>query len=254
MASETFGVKVNPEIKEKVSSMIAVSGLSSKEWFESVVTLYELQTYKHHESAKKYLSDLEILQEHTSRINEVFSSLIKKVIDDNNYTSTEIAKVTLEKQRIIEELEQQVQFLNKELTEINRELSETHKSWKQLDELCSAQKETIFHLQSELERQNALISKFNQEEFDKVTNELRGLKQTLEIATLRHEKEIQELIAQHQQEVIEKYLSNSKSTGERQKGRPPKKAVQEESLPIEVPSIQESSSNTAYNKDPDNER
>ncbi|AIQ43413.1 hypothetical protein R50912_27875 [Paenibacillus sp. FSL R5-0912] len=60
--------------------MIAVSGLSSKEWFESVITLYELQTYKQHDSAKKYLSDLEILQEHTSRINEIFSSLIKKVI------------------------------------------------------------------------------------------------------------------------------------------------------------------------------
>ncbi|MEK4038902.1 hypothetical protein MHH49_15330 [Paenibacillus sp. FSL F4-0122] len=240
MASETFGVKVNPEIKEKVSSMISASGLSSKEWFESVVALYELQMYKHHASAKKYLSDLEALQEHSSRINEIFSSLIKKIIDDNNYNTSEIEKVALEKQLLIEDLEQQVQTRSRELTEVTRDLSEIQKSRMQMDELNNAQKETISHLQSELERQNDQISKFNQMEFEQLTSQLREAKQTLELTTLRHEKEVQEMLTQHKQEIIDKFIDNSKTSGERKKGRPPKKTTQEESLPLEMLPIHQS--------------
>lgn len=249
MASETFGVKVNPEIKEKVSSMISASGLSSKEWFESVVALYELQMYKHHASAKKYLSDLEALQEHTSRINEIFSSLIKKIIDDDNYNTTEIEKIAFEKQVLIENLEQQVQTRSSELTEVKRDLSEIQKSWKQLDELNCAQKETISHLQSDLKRQNGLSSRFNQVEFEQLTSELREVKQTLEITTLRYEKQVQELIVQHKQEIIEMYMGTSQTTGERKKGRPPKKNFQEKSSPIDVLSIQESSSSVEISKE-----
>ncbi|AIQ37635.1 hypothetical protein R50345_25220 [Paenibacillus sp. FSL R5-0345] len=249
MALETFGVKVNPEIKEKVNSMISASGLNHKEWFESVVALYELQMYKHHDNAKKYLSDLEALQEHTSRINEIFTSLIKKIIDDNSHNTTLIEKITLEKQVLIEDLEQQVQTQNRELVEVTRDLSEIRKSWKQLEELNYAHKETIFHLQSELERQNILISEFNQGEFVELSNELRGVKQTLELTTLRHEKEVQELIAQHRQEIIEKYMSKSKITGEKKKGRPPKKDTPEQNSPIDVSSSQNSSNNIDLTKE-----
>ncbi|OZQ62771.1 hypothetical protein CA600_21140 [Paenibacillus sp. VTT E-133280] len=249
MASETFGVKVNPEIKEKVISMISASGLNNKEWFESVVALYELQMYKHHDSSRKYLSDLEALQEHTSRINEIFSSLIKKIIDDNNYNTAEIEKIAFEKQVLIEDLEQQVQTRSRELIEVTRDLSEIRKSWKQLEELNYAQKETISHLQSELERQNVLISEFNQGEFEQLSNELRGVKQTLELTTLRHEKEVQELIAQHRQEIIEKYMSKSKISGEKKKGRPPKKDTQEQSSSIDVSPSQSSSNSIDLTKE-----
>ncbi|OMD73269.1 hypothetical protein BSK48_05210 [Paenibacillus odorifer] len=228
MASETFGVKVNPDIKEKVFSMISASGLSSKEWFESVVSLYEFQKYKHHESAKKYSSDLESLQDHSSRINEIFSSLIKKIIDENTYNSSEIARVALEKQNLLDDLEQQVNTLKGELSEVNRELLEIQKSWNQLDELSKSQKERILHLQSELERQNILGAKFNQAEFEQLSIELIGVKHTLELTTLRHEKEVQKLIAQHNQEIIEKYMNNRKSSVERKKDIPTKKVVQEE--------------------------
>jgi hypothetical protein len=48
--------------------------------------------------------------------------LIKKIIDDNTYNSSEIAGIVLEKQKLLDELEEQVQSQIRKTSEINHKL------------------------------------------------------------------------------------------------------------------------------------
>ncbi|MDR6553989.1 hypothetical protein [Paenibacillus qinlingensis] len=230
MASEntTYGVKVSAETKDKITSMIEVSGLSSKVWFERLLALYELQVYKQHEGSLKYLSDIETLQDHTKRIDEIFTSLIKKVIEDNKQYTAEIEKVNLEMQQVVNRLELESKQQQAELSELKHELSESQAKVTRLDDLSISHKETIRCLNVEIDRLKDINASYDLNEIEHLYLQLADVKKDLELSQLRHEKEILVIKDQHNQEII-KLMGKKSSPSDKKLGRPSKKADLESS-------------------------
>ena len=226
----TYGVKVSAETKDKITSMIDASGLSSKEWFERLLALYELQVYKQHEGSIKYLSDIETLQDHTKRIDEIFASLVKKVIDDHKEHINAIKQVSREKEQVVQRLELELIKQQSELTEVKHELSESQEKVTRLDDLSISHKETIRCLSVEIDRLNNQIASYNEAEFEQLSTHLQIVKKDIVIAQLSYDKEISELKEQHRLE-IDKLTSKKSSPSNKKLGRPSKK-VDLENLPL----------------------
>jgi metal-responsive CopG/Arc/MetJ family transcriptional regulator len=83
MADPTFGVKVSPELKEKLDKMIAASDFkTNKEWLEHVISVYEMYELRHENNTKKYSGDLDSISGHLKRVQEIVTEIIKKTSDD----------------------------------------------------------------------------------------------------------------------------------------------------------------------------
>ena len=113
MSDKTFGVKVSEEIYDKVKNMIDISGISSKEWFEKVVAVSEVQSLK--DGSGDYKQDLTELEKHTTRIYELVANMIQRA----NYLKDDAMKVLktkLESRELtISELQGNVKTLKDEL-------------------------------------------------------------------------------------------------------------------------------------------
>ncbi|NOU73422.1 hypothetical protein GC098_18675 [Paenibacillus sp. LMG 31458] len=224
----TYGVKVSSETKDKINSMIVASGLSSKEWFERLLALYELQVYKQQEGSLKYLSDIETLQDHTKRIDEIFTSLIKKVIEDNKQYTVEIEKVNLEMNQVVDRLELESKQQQSELSELMHKISESNKEVHQLKEMRRVQEENIQHLREDNARLININASYDLNEIEQLYSQLADVKKDLELSQLRHEKEILVLKDQHNQEII-KLMSKKSSPSDKKLERLSKKAALESS-------------------------
>ena len=76
MADKTFGVKVSEEMYEKAKMVIKSSGVSSKDWFEKAVALYEMNSIK--QGSSDYTQDLTELEHHTTRMYELIVNMIQR--------------------------------------------------------------------------------------------------------------------------------------------------------------------------------
>lgn len=246
MADITIGFKGSTEFKEKIDTMVHASGMDKKEWIQHLVSIYELQHMKEQEGLRKYLGDLESLEEHTVRINEIFSSLIKKAMDEQKKYAMEMANLEKERNTTIEMLTVQVEEFKQvasqkddELKIISEKLTETHKHLIRLEELAELHKTIIAEKHKEIDRlsdaNNNLKTKPNDEQVKLLKNENILLSKQFEMLKVQHEADRSKL----ESELTDKYAEELKSLinaspNKKKRGRPKKNPGKEDTEGLEA--------------------
>lgn len=152
-ADRTFGVKVSDEMYEKAKSVIEASGISSKEWFEKAVALYELNSIK--QGSSDYTQDLTELEHHTTRIYDLITNMIQRSVYLKDHAVKEIADKLDSKESIISDLQLQVQKLKQDLAEKTQNADALQDQLKQVEEKLVANQTT-------LENNQALINEYKE--------------------------------------------------------------------------------------------
>ena len=114
MADKTFGFKVTDELYEKAKFIIESSGISSKEWFEKAVALYEMNSIK--QGSSDYTQDLTELEHHTTRIYDLIVNMIQRSIYLKDHAVKEITEKLDSKDSIMSEFQMQVVQLKEDIT------------------------------------------------------------------------------------------------------------------------------------------
>lgn len=153
MAQETWGLKLDTDLKEKVQEIIKSDFDSSKDFLEQLVSTYELNKLKQGENV--LTSEIEELESLTRRINGIFINSNAKINSMLQDKDTKADQQVEKKNQLIDrlqndivELEQdkeQISSINDSLVNSNNEYSEQvnqlTKSNHTLEELVSEYKE-----------------------------------------------------------------------------------------------------------------
>lgn len=114
MADKTFGVKVSEEMYEKAKLVIESSGVSSKDWFEKAVALYEMNSIK--QGSSDYTQDLTELEHHTTRMYELIVNMIQRSVYLKDHAVKDISDKLDRKEAIISDFQQQFLQFKEEIT------------------------------------------------------------------------------------------------------------------------------------------
>lgn len=153
MADKTFGVKVSEEMYEKAKMVIESSGVSSKDWFEKAVALYELNTIK--QGSNDYTQDLSELEHHTTRMYELIVNMIQRSVYLKDHAVKDISDKLESKEAIIQEFQQQLFQLKEEITLKNNMLTALQEQEKEFKEKLKTNEIT-------LENNQALIAEYKE--------------------------------------------------------------------------------------------
>lgn len=150
-----FSVKVTPELKEKVYRYISEAKAdfnTNKEWFENLISLYELHILKRNKGTNRYTDDLDSISLHLRRIQELIVHVVKKSADVLTDQESTWKKGT-------DELKQQLQNSNEARSTMSSQLTESIAQANQSNaELSKLQKQFGVH-----EELNATLTKSLQE-------------------------------------------------------------------------------------------
>lgn len=249
MAETTWSVKMDSDLKTKLSELIGDSDYAtSKEFAENLIMLYEIDVAK--KAAPTAMVDLDELQALTKQINRIFVNAGERFNNLSKSKDKECIETLQLKDRLIETLQDSISGLelqcegfknsNEELTdkyatlekENNQQIDINKQNNLLIDEYkekintlsglvneYKGYKDEIDQVRSALADSQKFVSELNHQlsESDLKLNEA---KDKIEFLEKQHKKEIDNLISQHQKE-IEKLtaqnvtdISNLKTTCE----------------------------------------
>lgn len=230
MAQDTWALKLDTELKEKLQEIIRNDFESSKDFMEQVVNMYQLNQLKQGENVLS--SEVEELESLTRRINNIFinaNGKINTMLQDKDIKAeqqTELKQKLIERlQGDLNKLEQEkngISSINDELVNLNneykQEVNQLTKSNSTLNDLVVEYKEkndTLTGLLQEykqdreenkaLEKANKeLLAKINQVQLDaaKQASESEELRAKLQEQENKHQDELQEIINKHSDELV----------------------------------------------------
>ncbi|MDR7319671.1 hypothetical protein [Brevibacillus nitrificans] len=257
MADVTFGVKVAPELKEKIDQLIKESDFdTNKEWFTFLLSLYDLHQLKHQEGTKKYASDLEYIEQNLTRIQETIVQMVKKSADETAHHQSEIEKMRSELQTTLEHSKNRVNELEGLLQEANARIAKNIDDYQEIikqNTILQELTETVKNSLREKEAENAdlkdQISNWvsanyaetiqrKSEAYHQLQQEYLNLKHQLELLRIEYEKKLEmeqvktQLVKEQAEFLMDQFNPHKKVKLEsgRKRGRPRK----EQSLQSEV--------------------
>lgn len=153
MADKTFGVKVSEEMYDKAKMVIESSGISSKDWFEKAVALYEMNAIK--QGSSDYTQDLTELEHHTTRMYELIVNMIQRSVYLKDHAVKDISDRLESKEAIISEFQLQIAQFKEEILSKNNTVVTLQEQEKELKEKLKANETT-------LENNQALIAEYKE--------------------------------------------------------------------------------------------
>lgn len=229
MAQETWGLKLDTDLKEKVQEIIKSDFDSSKDFLEQLVSAYELNKLKQGENV--LTSEVEELESLTRRINGIFinaNAKINSMLQDKDTKADQQVEI---KNKLIERLQgdiakleeekENISSINDSLVNLNNEYSQKvnqfSKSTSTLEELVAEYKEkndTLTGLLGEYKQDretNKSLQEANKELQNKL-NELNAVatEQANRILEMnkrqqeqenKHESDLQETLRKHSDEL-----------------------------------------------------
>lgn len=157
MADVTFGVKVNEELKQKLTKIIKDSGMQGKDFMQNLVNIYEMENTK--KSTPEIAQDIVELQYLTSRMNSIYINLAHR-IDNIKNSNNEIYEnqLKIQEEKILS-LKEDLKCYQDKNNKLNKEL-----------ELINSSKEEMLNKISSLEDINnsnkLLIKEYNEKLYD----------------------------------------------------------------------------------------
>lgn len=109
----TWSAKIDDDQKEKLQNLIDGSGLSSKDFLENMITLYELNESK--VRVKEISEDISEVQQLTLRMNNIFINVAERIESIKSYAEADKIRALEEKQNIITALTEKVSLLSEKI-------------------------------------------------------------------------------------------------------------------------------------------
>lgn len=212
MADKTFGFKVSDELYEKVKTVIETSGITSKDWFERAVALYEMNAIK--QGSSDYTQDLTELEHHTTRMYELIANMVERSVHLKDQAVKEVADKLESKESIITDLQQHVKQLKMELSLSQEEVEASVQQAVESEEKLKASQrmlETNQALVSEYKEKNdtlnGLVVKYQAyaDENEKLKNDFENEK----LEMIREAKEERTVLTKQVEELTEKFRTSS---------------------------------------------
>lgn len=230
MAQETWGLKLDQDLKEKLQSIIKEDFESSKDFMEQLISLYELNKLK--QGSNVLTDEIDQLESLTRRINSIFINANEKIGNMLQEKDIKAEQQVELKNKLIERLQCDIAKLEQEKehissindslvnsnTEYSQEVSQLTKSNRIMEDLVSEYKEkndTLTGLLSEYKadrEQNKSLQEQLQimvKELDETRTELELSKQevvkvkaSLQTQLNTHKNELQELLTKHSDELV----------------------------------------------------
>lgn len=123
MGDATWGVKVSDELKDRIQNIIRDENTSSKDFIESLVSMYELNKVKYGDNLLK--EEIEELESLTRRINSIFintNSKVKTLVNDNQNRFDSVMESKLSLIDTLQENLIQIKNENEDIKSLNQEL------------------------------------------------------------------------------------------------------------------------------------
>lgn len=229
MAQETWALKLDADLKEKVQEIIKSDFDSSKDFLEQLVSAYELNKLKHGENV--LTAEVEELESLTRRINCIFinaNAKINTMLQDKDTRAEQQQEL---KQKLIEQLQEDIAKLKHEKEEISnindslvisnqeysQHINQLTKSASTLEDLVAEYKEkndTLTGLLAEYKQDrehNKKLQEQNRELQDKLqelnvvaTEQAKQIIETdkkLQEQSEKHQNDLQELLKKHSDEL-----------------------------------------------------
>lgn len=159
MADPTFGVKIAPELKEKIDQLFKDSDFSTqKEWFQHMLSIYDLHQLRNQDGSKRYANDLDYIVQNLTRVQETIVQMMKKTADDAAHQEAESIRTFDELKEQLRQSDQLCKSLESKLID-TEELTNQHKNnltdlQKQsgvLDDLCKTLKKSLLDREAEID-------------------------------------------------------------------------------------------------------
>jgi DNA repair exonuclease SbcCD ATPase subunit len=167
MADVTFGVKVSEETKEKVQQMVEVSGMKSKEWFETLVSLYEMEQLK--QGAIDFSKDLSELEIHTNRINQLVANMVTRAAHEKEAVLQQIEEIKASKDEVIQtyqkefsEVKGQIDGYKQQAVQTEKAYAEAAKHVQQLEETNENNKALIGEYKEKIDTLSSLVNEYKE--------------------------------------------------------------------------------------------
>ena len=201
MAQETWALKLDSELKDRLQGIIKENFESSREFMEQLVDLYELDKLKQGDNIlSAEVEELEVL---TKRINGIFinaNAKINTMLQDKDIKAEE--QVVL-KNRLIERLQRDIAKLEQEksdISDINDRLVNSNQEYIETVNQLNKSTTTLEELVAEYKEKNDTLTGLLAEyKADREQNKI--LKEQIETQTLRVKQSI-ELEQERQRELI----------------------------------------------------
>ncbi len=193
MSDVTYSVKLDEDLKKKLTSFVKDSGMTGKEFFAKLIKIYESETIE--ESTKSYTREMKELEGHLSRIRALYENLVEEFKIELEASRDEGRKSLEEKARTEENLRNEIKSLNAELktlgNEIKRLREENADLQRQLDQMLSsneANKTLVTEYKEKIENLKSSLSNLKgiKEENESLRKGLEDVKKY--VASLEKEK------------------------------------------------------------------
>lgn len=222
MAQETWGLKLEQELKDKIQEIIKNDFDSSKEFMEQVVSLYELDQLKKGENV--LTEEVEELEKLTRRINDIFINANAKINTMLEDKESKGVKQIEQKQRLIERLQADLVKLEEEKENISgindslvNSLNESSQEVNQLTHTVNTQEALINEYKEKNDTLTGLVAEYKadheqvqvlQKESMNLSNknkeltfELDKLKDTYQEQATKHQESVQATLKAHEVEI-----------------------------------------------------
>ena len=212
VADKTFGFKVSDELYEKVKMVIETSGITSKDWFERAVALYEMNAIK--QGSSDYTQDLTELEHHTTRMYELIANMVERSVHLKDQAVKEVADKLESKESIITDLQEHVKQLKMELSLSQEEVEASVQQAVESEEKLKAS-------QRMLETNQALVSEYKEKndtlnglvvKYQAYADENEKLKKDFEnekLEMIREAREERAVLTKQVEELTEKFRVSS---------------------------------------------
>jgi len=211
----TYSVKIDEELKDRITNAIKSSGVTGKEFFSKLLEIYESQN-----AFEGHIKELAELEGHLSRIKGIFSAILENNKLEIETLRSDFEKRLGEKDNAIESLKVKIEELENEnlklknsKEEMEKDLNTLKKALKDLGEKTSTNIELVKEYKEKIKKlESELLSYENiKEENEKFKSQLLALTSQLESAEkekkMLEEKieslndEIKRINTEHQKEI-----------------------------------------------------
>ncbi len=207
MKDVTYSVKLDEELKKKITQFVKESGVTGKEFFAELLEMYELE--KRNEG-NSYAAELKELDDHLKRVRILCRGLVDETkIEIESVKSDFQRKVEKEKERSEsllhenEELREKVKKLSSELKTMERKNSDLQHELERFKNSSKIQEDLIKEYKNKLETMKTEIenAKSLEQENEKMKEALQDMKGYVE--SLQREKELLKVKIESLQTTIE---------------------------------------------------
>lgn len=163
----TWSVRVPEEMKEKISAMIADSGLIPKDFMGQIMQLYELNMIK---QIQPFMAvDVEELSQLTGRIQHIFVNLCERVTTFQQQRDEEFGVKLSEKESMLSIFNERIQTLEVQLPQyeektglLKKQYDELCQQHSQAEEICQTHKALVLEYREKNDTLTGLLGEYKE--------------------------------------------------------------------------------------------